>query len=154
MNDGAPSRVGVRRATPADLPRLLELVAEFCEHEGCPRPEAHTRGALEPLLADERLGHVLVPILEGDDDPAGYAILTWGWGLESGGREGLLDELYVRHRGRGTGAVLLDAVVADARAAGCRTLFLETEAPNERQRGFYRRHGFEPQDSVWMSIGL
>ena len=141
-----------RRAVAADLPRLLELVAEFCAYEGYDRPEAHTRTALEPLLDDDALGHVWLAVV--DDTVAGYAILTWGWGLESGGREGLLDEIYVSDRGHGIGSVLLDRVIEAAREAGCKTLFLETEKENERQRGFYARHGMEVQDSIWMSIAF
>lgn len=147
-------QVVVRHGRPDDLPRLLELVAEFCEYEGYPRPEEHTRRGLEPLLGENPRGHVLVPTLGTSDEPAGYAVLTWGWGLESGGLEGLLDEIYVSDRGHGVGTVLLEAVIADARAQGCVTLFLETEASNERQRGFYQRHGLEPQDSIWMSMPL
>jgi ribosomal protein S18 acetylase RimI-like enzyme len=33
-------------------------------------------------------------------------------------------------------------------------MFLETEAHNERVRGFYARHGFAAEDSVWMSRAL
>lgn len=33
-------------------------------------------------------------------------------------------------------------------------MFLETESPNEGARRFYRRHGFEADDSTWMSREL
>jgi GNAT superfamily N-acetyltransferase len=141
-----------RRASPADLARVLELAAEFCAYEGYERAESHTRAALEPLLADDAVGQVWLGVAAGR--VVGYAVLTWGWGLESGGREGLLDEIYVSDRGAGVGGALVRRVVAAARDAGCRTLFLETEKDNERQRTFYARHGLEEQDSVWMSVTL
>lgn len=30
------------------------------------------------------------------EPPLGYAIVTWGYSLESGGREALLDEIYLK----------------------------------------------------------
>jgi ribosomal protein S18 acetylase RimI-like enzyme len=30
-------------------------------------------------------------------------------------------------------------------------MFVETEAANTRVRDFYRRHGFEVEESIWMS---
>ena len=139
----------VRRAGPGDLPALLTLVAEFCATDGHPFDEAHVRRGLVPLLAGDDAGQVW--LAEGAAGyPEGYAVLTWSWSLESGGRECILDELYVRERGRGTGRLLLDAALAAAGAAGARVVFLETEAPNERARAFYRRAGFAVEDSVWM----
>jgi hypothetical protein len=38
--------------------------------------------------------------------------------------------------------------------AGAARMFLETEAPNRRVRGFYARLGFTVEDSVWMSTDL
>ena len=40
------------------------------------------------------------------------------------------------------------------RAAGALRLFLETEAHNQRVRGFYARHGPRADDSIWMSREL
>jgi len=45
-------------------------------------------------------------------------------------------------------------VLAGAREAGARAVFLETEAHNERVRSFYQRHGVAVEDSVWMSRSL
>jgi ribosomal protein S18 acetylase RimI-like enzyme len=42
-------------------------------------------------------------------------------------------------------------VLADGRRRGLARIFLETEAPNERVRSLYERHGFVSDDSVWMS---
>lgn len=144
--------IRIRRAVPGDLPGLLRLIDEFCEIDHHPYDEAHVRRGLEPLLEDDALGQVWVAVSE--LDLRGYAVLTWGWGLETGGREGLLDECYVADRGNGIGSQLLTRVLAEAGAAGCLTVFLETERPNEAARRFYRRHGFSREESVWMSIDV
>jgi ribosomal protein S18 acetylase RimI-like enzyme len=93
-------------------------------------------------------------LAEDGGTPAGYAVTTWGWSLESGGLECLLDELYVRRRGTGLGAMLLRHAMAAARTAGAAAMFLETEAPNAAARRFYVRHGFAVEDSVWLSTPL
>jgi GNAT superfamily N-acetyltransferase len=139
----------LRRAGPADLDQLVQLVREFYEVDGHRFDEAHVRGALPALLDDDRHGVVW---LIGED--AGYAVVTWGYSIESGGREGLVDEVFVRERGRGTGRLALAAIVEACRAEGIRRLFLETEAANAAARRFYARCGFDEDDSVWMSRWL
>jgi len=151
------SDVGMRRATPADLEPVLALARAFGIEEGRRYDEAHVRGALEPLLRDDTYGQVwLVDDSDGDGTLVGYAVLTWGWGLESGGREGLVDEIFVAGpaRGRGLGGTLFACVLSAAREAGCRTLFLETERVNEAARRLYRRHGLVEEDSIWMRAEL
>lgn len=138
--------VQIRRATPGDLERLVELHATFCALDAHPFSAARARAGFGPLLTDDRHGVVWIA-----DRPAAYAVLTWGWSIEAGGAEAVLDEIYVSERGAGLGAVLIEHVVADAERRGLARIFLETELHNERVRGFYARHGFEADDSVWMS---
>jgi GNAT superfamily N-acetyltransferase len=142
----------VRRADPADLDALLPLVAEFCAVDGHEFAPARVGSALRPLLADDGLGQVWV--LADDGGLGGYAVVTWGWSLEAGGREALLDELYVRERNQGAGALLLEAAAVGSRAAGASRLFLETESANAAVRRFYARHGFAAENSVWMQRPL
>ncbi len=140
------------RAGSADLATLLALIAEFYELEGYPADDARTRRALHPLLSDDAVGQVW---LIGDGRrPAGYAVLTWGYSLESGGRECLLDEIYVRDRGHGWGGQALTELIAAARRAGALAMFLETEQRNDRVRNFYRRYGFAEERSTWMRQAL
>jgi ribosomal protein S18 acetylase RimI-like enzyme len=142
----------VRRAVPADLAALLPLNAEFCAIDGHPFDEALVRRALGPLLADDTHGEVWV--LQRDAALLGYAVITWGYSLESGGREALLDEVYVRDRGHGLGGLLVRACLAAAARSGATRTFLETESHNERVRRFYARHGFVEEPSTWMSRDL
>lgn len=138
----------IRRATDADVPALLPLIRAYCLADGHAYDEQHVLTALRPLLADATLGLVLV--VEQAGRLTGYAALTWGWSLESGGREALLDEIFVAEPGRGAGSALLSAVMSEAREAAARALFLETEPGNAGARSFYSRHGFAREDSVWM----
>jgi ribosomal protein S18 acetylase RimI-like enzyme len=138
--------VEIRRAVPGDLDRLIELHAEFCALDAHPFNPVRARAAFEPLLTGDRHGIAWIA-----DRPAAYAVLTWGWSIEAGGAEAVLDEIYVAERGVGVGSLLIEHVVADAERRGLARVFLETELHNERVRGFYTRHGFDADDSVWMS---
>ena len=141
----------IRRATSADLEPLLPLVRAFYVIDQHEFDESVVRSALIPLLSDDAFGQVWVT---DDGELGGYVVVTWGYSLESGGRECLVDEIYVERRSNGTGARLLEAALKGAKVAGARAVFLETEAHNERVRSFYARCGFEIEDSVWMSRSL
>src|SRR5262245_26499156 len=136
----------VRPGRATDLDALVPLVREFCEIDGHLYDDGLVRGALVPLLANDLYGVVWIATQEGQ--LAGYAVVTWGYSLESGGRDALLDELYVRARGTGIGRVLMDAMLVDCAARGLRRMFLETEADNGRARAFYQALGFQPENSI------
>jgi GNAT superfamily N-acetyltransferase len=139
--------VTVRRAGPGDLEMLVELHRAFCDVDGHPFDVARARAALAPLLADDAHGVVWVT-----DFPKAYAVLTWGWSIEAGGAEAVLDEIFVSERDGGVGAALIEHVLDDGRRRGLARIFLETEAHNRRVRRFYERHGFRADDSIWMSL--
>ena len=130
----------------------MPLAEAYCVADHHVFDDARVRGALLPLLDDNEHGTVLVA--ESGSAIVGYAVLTWGYSIESGGVESLLDELYVAEQRRGFGSALLAACLDAARAHGARTMFLETEAHNEGARRLYARHGFLAEDSVWMGREL
>ncbi|MEY5145280.1 MAG: hypothetical protein RL745_649 [Actinomycetota bacterium] len=141
----------IRRAEIGDLASLIRLGALYCEADDAEWIPERAKSAFEPLLADDRHGTVLV--VEVETSVAGYAVLTWGWSIEAGGREALLDEMYIEHPGGGLGSALIEAVMAAAKAAGAARVFLETEAANESARGFWLKRGFDVEDSVWLQRG-
>lgn len=141
----------IRPATSDDADRLVMLIEEFYEIDGHPFDVPLVEVGLAPLLESDEQGVVLV---SDDGELNGYAVLTWGYSLESGGRDALLDELYVRRRGQGVGESLMEAVFAEMRGRGVRRIFLETERENDRARTFYERLGFVVEDSVWLSADI
>ena len=136
----------IRRAISTDLATLVDLHRQFCVVDGHPFNEARATAAFGPLLEDDRWGVVWI-----FDDSAGYAVVVWGWSIEAGGFEAVLDEIFVVRRGEGTGAALIEHVLAQGRTSGLARIFLETESRNDRVRPFYARHGFTTDDSIWMS---
>jgi ribosomal protein S18 acetylase RimI-like enzyme len=128
------------------LPLMLTLVSEFCvTDQHTFDPDRVTR-ALVPLLEDDAHGVVYLA-----DNEQGYVVITWGYSLESGGREALIDEIYLRRRGEGRGGKVMDALFVEMAARGVVKMFLETETHNHRARRFYARQGFDEDDSIWMS---
>ncbi len=141
-----------RRADLDDVTALLPLIRDFYGVDRHTYDESRVVSALEPLLADDEFGQVWVA--EKSGQLLGYAVMTWSYSLESGGRECILDEIYVTSPSSGIGAGLLQSALDGARSYGANAVFLETEAHNSRARGFYRRFGFEIEDSVWMRRDL
>jgi GNAT superfamily N-acetyltransferase len=144
--------VGIRRAAHADYAALTGLIQEFYDIDRHPFDQSTVDGGLLPLLADDTYGQLW--LVEDGSGSMGYAVVTWGFSIESGGREALLDEIYLRRRGEGLGGDLLRHAMAEAAKAGASRMFLETEAHNSRVRDFYGRLGFTVEDSVWMSATL
>ena len=141
-----------RRANQDDLDALIPLIRDFYEIDRHTYDISRVLTALRPLLMDDEFGQVWVA--ESPGRLLGYAVVTWSYSLESGGRDCLLDEIYVVSQSSGIGADLLQATLEGARSCGASAVFLETEAHNSRVRGFYQRHGFHIEDSVWMSRDL
>lgn len=137
----------LRRARPADAGELLPLIEAFCRADGHAFERPRVEAALAPLLQDD--SHGLVWLI--GEPAAGYAVVTWGYSLESGGRDALLDEIFVAERGQGLGARAVHDLLADLARRGISRIFLETESHNEQVRRFYRRLGFQAEDSIWMS---
>ena len=122
---------------------------DFSLEVSAPLSNAHIQAALEPLLWDAAIGDVwVVEELE----IVGYLVITWGWGIESGGREALIDEIYVTpsRRGQGLASALVEVSLEKARALDTKAVFLETESDNPQSRALYERLGFRPESSVWM----
>ncbi len=139
----------LKRADTQHLPLLLTLVEAFCALDQHPYEPARVESALRPLLEHDDFGVVYLV-----NDDQGYVVITWGYSLESGGREGLVDEIYLRQRGQGVGTQVMQALFEDLRGRGIVKMFLETERHNARARTFYARLGFEADDSIWMSRSL
>jgi len=144
----------IRQAVPADLEALLWLLTSFSEEAGTNLGREHLLAGLDPLLNNQELG--LVFVAELDSVLVGYAVIGWGWGIESGGKEALIDEVFVlkNHRSQGIGAKMLTEVMVHLEKHSTKAVFLETEAQNPNSRKLYQNLGFETEDSVWMRKAL
>ena|SRR5438105_2873757 len=143
-----------RSATAADLPQVLEMMAAFNLGESIPFDRAVFRPRLERLAGDAGLGRLVV--FEIDDEVCGYAIVTWGYDLEYGGRDAFLTELFVKapQRGRGVGRLALAAAEDAARSGGAHALHLLVRHDNAAAIRLYDRAGYRIEPRAVMTRDL
>lgn len=141
----------IRRALPADAPAILALLDAYSREVETNLDEDHLAAAMMPLIEQPELGDLLVADQNGS--LVGYVVITWGWGIESGGAEALVDEMFVtsEFRNQGVGTLLMTAAIERAREKEVKVVFLETESNNPESRVLYDRLGFELESSIWMS---
>ena len=132
----------VRGAESSDRPALVGMMEEFYAEAGTAFDPARTAVAFDEILREDTLGRVW--ILERDGAIAGYAVLTFGFSLEYGGRDAFVDDLFVRtaHRGRGLGRAAMDELFEECRKRHVRALHLEVARTNLSAKELYRRFGF------------
>jgi len=140
-------------ATTADLDTLLALARAFHAEDGHALSEEGA-GALAAVAGGEPLARCWLVRRAGV--AVGYVVLSLGFSIEHGGRDGFIDDLYLvpAARGIGIGWALLAFAVAEAQRLGIRTLHLEVEPGNERAHRLYRRNGFAESGRRLMSRGL
>lgn len=133
-----------------DLDRLIPLVTAFHAEEGVELDEETRRTALLPLL--EGSPHGAIYLIGPGRAPIGYIVVTFGWSIEFGGMDGLVDEFFIRPgvRRRGIGSEVLRQLPKALGSAGVKALHLEVAHDNTRAQAFYRRLRFEPDENYML----
>jgi ribosomal protein S18 acetylase RimI-like enzyme len=127
--------------SPNDADTLLRLAEAFHREDGHPL-DAAGEVAIMQIATGEPFARAW--IVRQADKAIGYIVLTLGYSIEYGGRDGFIDDLYVAPaaRGRGLGRQLLNFALARACELGIRMLHLEVETGNEGATRLYRSAGF------------
>jgi ribosomal protein S18 acetylase RimI-like enzyme len=143
----------LRLASSDDLAMLLPQTLALNAHEGIAIDPAVLEAALDRLLRDPSIGGVW--IVERDRTPIGYAIVTFGYDLEFGGRDAILTELWIDPpaRGDGAGSAALRLLDPELRALGVHALHLQVRPENPAIR-LYERSGFVASPRVVMTHRL
>ncbi|NNE52083.1 MAG: GNAT family N-acetyltransferase [Sulfitobacter sp.] len=142
-------------AKPENLDRLLPLCAAFHADAGIEQTDDARRAALSPLLEGSPYGAIY--LIGPARAPIGYIVICFGWSVEFGGLDAIIDELYIRPgvRGRGVATEALIALPRALSSAGLRAVHLEVDRANEAAIKLYRRAGFHPRDGyMFMSKRL
>ena len=134
----------VRQAAAADVPMLLDLMAEFYGESSYPLDRAWAAQAFGDLLEDSSRG--MVWLLEVDGAPAGHAVLAVRFAMEFGGLLGYIDDLFVKQafRRQGVARAGLVALLEDCRRRGCRAVHVEVAPDNVAANALYRSFGLAP----------
>jgi len=140
-----------RPATKADVPALLTMMEDFNAIEAIAFDAEAFAPRVRELVESPHIGGILVFTVDGA--PIGYAVVTFGWDLEFGGRDAFLTELYVvgDRRAQGIGQKGLAAAQAWARDGGAHALHLLVRHDNAPARALYDRAGFKTQPRLVMS---
>lgn len=146
----------LRPATAADLSALLPMMTRFNRGEGIDWDAERGAAPLRRLLAEPELGRVTLFCQRQDATPIGYAVVTYGYDLEFGGRDAFLTEMYLEPaaRGQGIGHSALAQLLMETRAAGAGALHLQVRADNPAAQRLYRAAGFVGTTRLFLSRDL
>lgn len=133
--------IALRLATSDDLEHLLPRTRALNDHEGITVTTESLRVALAKLLTSPSLGAVW--LVTRDGGPIGYAIVTFGFDLEFGGRDAWLTELWIDDTARsgGAGAQALALLEPELRDREVGALHLQVRPDNPAAR-LYARAGY------------
>lgn len=142
-------------ARPEHLDRLAALCAAFHAEEGISQTDEARRAALAPLLEGSPYGaaYLIGPARA----PIGYLVVCFGWSIEFGGLDAILDELYIRPgvRGRGIATESLITLPRALAEGGLRAIHLEVDRENGAAIKLYKRAGFASREKyMFMSREL
>jgi ribosomal protein S18 acetylase RimI-like enzyme len=145
--------VTLEPVTPRDEEALLALARAFHSEDGHALDESGERAVRQLCRGDPM---ALAWFLCADGARVGYAVLTFGFSIEHGGRDGFIDDLYVllQARSRGIGTAAMDMLERAAAERGVQGLHLEVERDNPKAEALYRRRGYRVTDRKLMSKRL
>lgn len=130
-------------ATAADMPHLVELLAELftLESDFSPDPAKQLRGLLT-ILDEPELGRLFVVRVDGKVVGMANALITIS--TAEGGRALLLEDVIIHrdHRGGGLGKQLVEHVLHWAKLRGIIRVTLLADRDNQPALDFYRKLGF------------
>ena len=142
-------------AGPDHLDRLLTLVSAFHDEANITLTDKARRDGVAPLL--DGIPHGCAYLIGPPRAPIGYVVITFGWSLEFGGLDAIIDELYIRPgvRGRGIASEALTALPRALKDGGLRAIHLEVDSNNAAALKLYKRAGFAPREGyMFMSKRL
>lgn len=142
----ALSATAFREITREDLPAVLASVRALQADLGDPFDEATVLRALEEAVTDPRHGRLYL-ILE-DGTPVGHLALSFGFTVVHGGRDALVDEVYVMpsRRGRGHGRAAMAFAEQVCGEMGMAAVSLAVHRENHAARRLYASLGYQARD--------
>ena len=145
----------LRLAEQGDLEQVLTYVRAYHEIEGITHSALNTASAVRPLLGQSTLGRVWL-ICRGPQS-IGYIAICFGYSIEFGGRDAIVDELFIlpEHRGKGFGTAVLALAKSEAALLDVKALHLEVARSNEKAQRLYKSSGFISREGFFiMSVPL
>ncbi len=133
---------------------VLDMMRAFYIEDGHDFAAAIAERGLGQLEAPDAWARLWLICRKGQT--IGYLCITFGFSLEVGGLDFIIDELFVvpSARGAGVGRQALDFAESESRALGAKRLLLEVEQANMRARKLYESRGYAAHERHLMSKPL
>ena len=147
--------ISLEIAGPPQLGDLLPLVAAFHLFEEISLAADIREKSVGGLLNDGTLGEVW--LIKRSAHLIGYVVVCFSYSVELGGREVVIDELYIEapERGAGVGSEVLERLKEHLRDHNVVAIQLEVNQRNERAKSLYTQSGFSCRDKYQvMTIAL
>ncbi|MDL2250697.1 GNAT family N-acetyltransferase [Lachnospiraceae bacterium OttesenSCG-928-J05] len=141
----------IRSVEPKDKDVYLDLVRAFYQSEAVLHsiPDEYIENTWNELMSSS--DYVKAYILERDNQVAGYALLSFTFSQEVGGKVAWLEELFMlpEFRGQGLGKEFFAFMEANVESKVSRVR-LEVEPDNDRAKRLYESLGYEDLPYVQM----
>jgi GNAT superfamily N-acetyltransferase len=133
----------IRRVDATDLNDLLRLMRAYCDFYEVSPADEDLLALARALLDDPAREGVQLIASDAQGRAVGFATLYWSWSTTSACRIGVMNDLFVTERGRGTGLAeaLIDACRIECTQHRARKLTWQTAPDNLRARAVYERVG-------------
>ena len=143
-----------RKAKKADTNILKTLIREYYRFDRQQVSNEKIASSLTFALQDNP--YVSIWLIDVADNVAGYLVIAIGFTIEAGGKDGSLDELFLREpfRGSGVGRKAIEFAIALCHTLEIQRLSLEVENHNTRARRLYEDIGFFAHDRLLMSYWI
>ena len=147
----------IQQAGSRDLADLLPLMRAYCDFYEASPSDDDLLVLCRALLDDpQREGLQLIARADGGE-AAGFATVYWTWSTTNACRIGVMNDLFVAERARGSGLAeqLIAACRAECVRRGVRKLTWQTAPDNERAQAVYERVGATREQWVdyWLAVG-
>jgi GNAT superfamily N-acetyltransferase len=148
-----PATINIRKAQPTDCPRMLELVTELAIYERAPDEVTVTpEHFLESGFGANPVWWAFVA--EEDGVVNGFALYYIRYSTWKGQRMYLEDILVTEaSRGKGVGAKLMDALIAEAKERRFCGIVWQVLEWNEPALNFYRKYNAK-LDGEWVNAAI
>lgn len=135
-----------------DIPVVIAMMEEFYAIDNYPIDADVSRGLMHEFLENDALGRGWIILKE--NEPVGYAIMTFVFSFEYKGRIAFLDELFIseKARGLGFGKRALDFVTEQAKMLSVKIIYLEIEGHNTVAQKLYLSKGYEIHNRGLMKL--
>jgi GNAT superfamily N-acetyltransferase len=139
----------------ADLLELLPLMRGYCDFYEVDPSDDDLLAMSRALIADPHREGTQLIARDEEGRASGFATIFWTWTTLSAARIGVMNDLFVTERARGTGVAeaLIAACAERCRGHGAVSLDWPTARDNYRAQRLYERVGAK-RDERWVDYSL